>query len=57
VDEVKEIADIAKQLMLESGYHEPMVFLKGTAGKVMVQLKKLEQPMKSVSVTCLTLEQ
>jgi len=39
VDEVKEIADFAKQFMLKAGYHAPMVFVKGTTGKVAVELK------------------
>jgi hypothetical protein len=43
MDEVKEIiAEIiakAKQLMLRDGYHAPMVFAKGTNGKVAVVLE------------------
>jgi len=38
VDEVKEIADIAKQLFLQDGYHVPMIFVKGTMGKVFFPL-------------------
>ena len=39
MDEVKEIIDIAKQLMLRDGYHAPMVFAKGTKSKVVVVLE------------------
>jgi len=39
VDEVKEIIDIAKQLMLRDGYHAPIVFVKGTKCKAAVALE------------------
>jgi hypothetical protein len=39
VDEVQQIADLAKQIMLQDGYHSPIVFVKGTNGKVVIQLK------------------
>jgi len=38
VDEVKEIADAAKKIFLQDGYHAPMVFVKGTNGKVFFEL-------------------
>jgi len=40
MDEVKEIIDIAKQLMLRDGYHAPMVFAKGTKSRVAVVLER-----------------
>jgi len=39
MDEVKEIVDIAKGLMLRDGYHVPMVFARGTKSKVAVALE------------------
>jgi hypothetical protein len=39
VDEVKEIIDTAKKLMLRDGYHAPMVFAKGTKSKAVVVLE------------------
>jgi hypothetical protein len=38
VDEVKLIANLARKLFLLDGYHVPMVFVKGTKGKVFFQL-------------------
>jgi hypothetical protein len=38
VDEVKEIANFAKKIFLQDGYHAPMVFVKGTSGKVFFEL-------------------
>jgi len=38
VDEVKEIADVAKKIFLQDGYHAPMVFVKGTNGKLFFEL-------------------
>lgn len=38
MDEVKEIADVAKKIFLKDGYHAPMVFVKGTNGKVFFEL-------------------
>jgi len=40
VDEVKKIADIARKIFLHDGYHVPMVFVKGTQGKVFFQLMR-----------------
>jgi len=40
VDEVKEIADFAKKLFLQDGYHAPIVVAKGTKS---VQVVLLEQ--------------
>jgi hypothetical protein len=39
VDEVKQIADLARKIFLLDGYHVPMVFVKGTHGKVVLELK------------------
>jgi len=39
VNELKEIIDIAKKLMLRDGYHAPMVFAKGTKCNVIVALE------------------
>lgn len=39
MDDVKTIAELAKQLMLKDGYHAPMVFIKGTNGNVAVEMK------------------
>jgi hypothetical protein len=39
VDDVEEIVQLAKKLMFESGYHEPIVFFKGTEGKGVVALE------------------
>jgi len=39
VDDVKAITDIAKRVFLEDGYHNPMVFVKGTRSKVAVEVK------------------
>jgi hypothetical protein len=38
VDEVKQIADLARKIFLHDGYHVPLVFVKGTQGKVFFQL-------------------
>jgi hypothetical protein len=38
VDEVKLIANLARKLFLLDGYHVPIVFVKGTKGKVFFQL-------------------
>jgi len=39
VDEVKKIAELARQIMLLDGYHAPIVFVEGTKGKVAVLLE------------------
>ncbi len=39
MDEVKLIADFAKKLFMQDGYHAPIVFVKGTTGKVALGLK------------------
>jgi len=39
MEEIKEIIANAKQHMLRDGYHKPMVFAKGTSGKVAVVLE------------------
>jgi len=39
MDDVKEIIDIAKRIFLRDGYHNPMVFAKGTRSKVAVEVK------------------
>ncbi len=39
MDDVKSIIDIAKEVFLRDGYHNPMVFVKGTDGKVAVEVK------------------
>ena len=39
MDEVKQIADLARKIFLHDGYHVPMVFVKGTCGKVVLELK------------------
>jgi hypothetical protein len=39
MDDVKEIIDLAKKVFLQDGYHNPMVFVKGTGGKVAVEVK------------------
>jgi len=38
VDDVKAITDIAKRVFLKDGYHAPIIFAKGTTGKVAIQL-------------------
>ncbi len=38
MDEVEKIVQLAKKLMLESGYHEPIVFFKGSEGKGVIAL-------------------
>jgi hypothetical protein len=40
VDEVKAIADLARKIFLLDGYHVPLVFVKGTHGKVVLELKQ-----------------
>jgi len=39
MDEVKEIIDTAKRLMLRDGYHAPIVFAKGTKRRAVVALE------------------
>jgi hypothetical protein len=39
MDEVKLIANLARKLFLLDGYHAPIVFVKGTQGKVFFQLE------------------
>jgi len=39
VDDVKAITEIAKRVFLTDGYHAPMVFAKGTNGKVALEFK------------------
>jgi hypothetical protein len=39
VDEVQKIADFAKKLFMQDGYHAPIVFAKGTRGKRVVLLE------------------
>jgi len=40
VDEVQKIADLAKKLFIEDGYHAPIVIAKGTRGKRVVLLEQ-----------------
>lgn len=40
VEDVEEIVQLAKKLMLETGSHEPVVFLKGSEGKMAVALSR-----------------
>jgi len=40
MDDVKEIIELAKQFMVQYGYHQPMVFVKGTKGKGCIVLEK-----------------
>ncbi len=40
MDEVKQIADLARKIFLHDGYHVPMVFVKGTRRKVVLELKR-----------------
>jgi len=39
MDEIKEVIDIAKQLMLRDGYHAPIIFAKGTKCRAVVALE------------------
>ncbi len=39
MDEVKQIADLARKIFLHDGFHSPMVFAKGTNGKVVLEFK------------------
>jgi len=40
VDEVQKIADFAKKLFMEDGYHAPIVLAKGTKGNRVVLLEQ-----------------
>jgi len=40
VDEVQKIADFAKAIFLQDGYHAPIVITKGTKGKRVVLLEQ-----------------
>jgi hypothetical protein len=39
VDDVEEIVQLAKKLVLETGYHEPIIFVKGSEGRVALEFK------------------
>jgi len=39
VDEVKQIVDYARTFFLKTGYHPPIVFIKGTRGKVALEFQ------------------
>jgi hypothetical protein len=39
MEDVTKIIDLAKEIFLRDGFHKPMVFIKGTNGKVAVEVK------------------
>jgi len=40
VDEVKKIAKLAKAIFLRDGFHIPVLFIKGTEGRIAIGLQK-----------------
>src|SRR5690348_17239973 len=58
VEIVEQIVQLAKELVLESGYHEPILFIQGTKGNIVLNFKefgdtsdKREQNMLNAGAT------